>query len=351
MTEILSPEKLQEDYQRVANLDPLSLDAVMTRIPSLNTRGDVEALVAITNQAVSNVKFDALSRFDSLAALRDLDFLLSSVVRHDPTATSRIHGLDDMLTSLAVNADSVPRGTVYTYAIANPQGARRRTFTGTPEEESFIEAVANGTIALDNALVEMANSAGGSDAQMVAALLKTTESLDVMIESILSVRKVISPQFFTDEMRPYFEPLRVAGKKYTGAGGAQLQLVALDFMLWGYDDDDEIYREYLVENWQYLTPAQKSAAEVFVQRQQGSLLNDILSHPEGETSDILNPTIEVLRKLRKFRYPHRKVAQDNFKIRADDAVGSGAYNTSILDVLIEKTESAMKRLEDNKHED
>lgn len=351
MAETLSLEQLRQDYQRVAELDPLSLDDVMTKVPSLNAEGNLDALVGITNQAINQINFTILSRLDSLAALRDLDFLLSSVVRHDPTATSRIRGLDDVLTSLAVNADSVPRGTVYTYAIANPQGERRRTFTGTTEEESFIEAVANGTVALDNALVEMANSAGGSDAQMVAALLKTTESLDVMVESILSVRKVISPQFFTGEMRPYFEPLRVAGKKYTGAGGAQLQLVALDFMLWGCDDDDEIYQEYLVENWQYLTPAQKSAAEVFVRRQQGSLLNDILSRPEGETSDIVDPTIGVLRKLRKFRYPHRKVAQDNFKIRADDAVGSGAYNTSILDILIEKTESAMKRLEDNKHED
>lgn len=52
----------------------------------------------------------------------------------------------------------------------------------------------------------------------------------------------------------------------------------------------------------------------------------------------------------KFRYPHRKLARDNFKIRPDGSVGSGVYTTDILDVLLNETIGAIEKLEGIAHE-
>jgi hypothetical protein len=66
--------------------------------------------------------------------------------------------------------------------------------------------------------------------------------------------------------------------------------------------------------------------------------------------DSRQATTDLLRKIRKFRYPHRKIAQDNFKLRPDDAVGSGSYKPDILDVLIDKTEKAIAQVEESRRE-
>ena len=71
-----------------------------------------------------------------------------------------------------------------------------------------------------------------------------------MVKSIISVKRTVSPEFFTNDMRPYFESMTVGGKEYTGAGGAQMQLLALDYMLWGSTDESEDYRHFYEENYQ-----------------------------------------------------------------------------------------------------
>ena len=331
-------------YADIAELDPLDLDHAMRELPNWNIHGLTDAILDRAGKSVTTAgKISA--RGDAVAALRDLDFLAGSLVKHGIDPVQSVSGLETELLRLGAIAETVPRGTVYTYSVINPVDERMRTFTGSVEEKEFIGAVRVGTLALDQAVTNISCSLESPDSALSEALASSATNMDTMIASILKVREKVSPQFFTHEMRPFFDPLKIGGEKFTGAGGAQMQLIAVDRMLWGIDDSSEDYEAFYEENERYLTPAQRDSVNQFAQQGKGeSLLTLFEKNPEKYPLSI-EQAASLLRKIRKFRYPHRKVAQDNFNIRKAGSVGSGSYTTGILDVLIDKTEHAMHRLE------
>lgn len=343
----MSPESLTvpelDAYTKISHLDPLGMDDFFTLLPEINQAKDTEAISTSIEVAIDRaLNIDFFDRFTATATLRDFDFLLSSAVRHGLDPVNHYPGLAELLVTLGRVAETVPRGTVTTYAVVNPIGERQRTFTGSDTERIFIDAVARGAVALEGALETLAN------VDELAGMRSINTSLDVMISSIVAVKRNVSPEFFTNELRPYFDPIEIQGRKYLGAGGAQLQFVALDFALWGVDDDDAMYRGYFDENKDYLTAAQKEYLASIIDSNNGqSLITSLVQNPRPE---VATECLEVLKKLKKFRYPHRKVARDNFQLRGPGDVGSGSYTTNILDVLIDKIEDAYCTLVEIVHE-
>jgi len=352
MLETLGPRLDFPSYDEVARRDPLKIDQAMRILPELNAEGDVKGLEVVTREALEESQRQVnMSQTDALAIIRDMDFLASSLLRHEVHPFEAMPELEAELLRVSEAAKTVPRGTVFTYTAANPAGDRRRSFTGTPEEEVFIDAVSRSIVALDGAVDNIGNiSTYGRESSLVAALNDSGVAMDEMVRSIIEVKRTVTPEFFSSQMRPYFESLTIGDKKYTGSGGAQIQLVAIDFMLWGCEEQDPDYLAFFAENVGYLTPVQQRAIENYLENNGDRSVVSLITQEPEMGDDSRQAALDLLRKIRKFRYPHRKIAQDNFKLRPDDAVGSGSYKPDILDVLIDKTERAIARVEGSRHE-
>lgn len=55
---------------------------------------------------------------------------------------------------------------------------------------------------------------------------------------------------------------------------------------------------------------------------------------------------EILLTLEQFRNIHLRIAQDNMAIRMPGSVGSGGYDTQILEILLSSTKVARQQIED-----
>ncbi len=348
--ETLRPRLDFPSYEEVAKRDPLNIDGAMKILPDLNAESNIEGLEAVTKDALDESRRQrVLSQTDALAVIRDMDFLTSSLLRHGVQPFEVVPELEAELLRVSAIARTVPRGTVFTYAAANPAGERRRSFTGTAEEDVFIDAVSRSIVALDDA-VDKIGSVSPYSGDVTAALNTSGAAMDEMVRSIIEVKRTVTPEFFTFQMRPYFESLTIGDKKYTGSGGAQIQLVAIDFMLWGCEDQDPDYLAFFADNVDYLTPVQQRAIENYLKNNGDRSVVSLITRESNADDDSRQAAVDLLRKIRKFRYPHRKIAQDNFKLRPDDAVGSGSYKPDILDVLIDKTEGAIAQVEESRYE-
>jgi hypothetical protein len=339
MRQIESLSPTLDNYTAASEMDPLRLDAFFAELPAINQAGDIDLLyTALAESVVNLIDNPPHSSASALAALRDLDFIASSYLRHGRNPIEDVVGLEDALIALGQLAGTVPRGTVATYALANPADERLRSFTGDPEEVLFIDAVRQTSLALESSLQDFVSL----DASEAFATLDT--NLDTAIQSIVAVMRTLPPEYFTNEMRPYFDPLVIGGERYLGAGGAQLQFVAFDYVLWGADETDATYVKYFHENYNYLTPSQRTSIEQILEKYQNNTLLKHLALTDDKEAAV--SALGALKKMKKFRHPHRKLAQDNFKVRKQGQVGSGSYTTDILDVLLEKTEQAIEVVEE-----
>lgn len=333
------------DCHTIAKLDPLNLDYFLTEIPSINARGDTSSLITLSKIAIETLHSTTdITNNEAFASLRDLDFLLGSCIRHELDPINDVDGFEESLLFLGRIAGTIPRGSVYTYSISNPDNERQRSFTGSLEENKFIDAVRTGTSAMDNALIKLSQSSPENPKELITGLDITTSAMDVMVGAIGKVMKTVSPEYFTHQLRPYFEPAIIGGKLYTGAGGAQMQLLGIDRILWGKTDGDETYNQFYEENFQYLTPDHQNAISHYLNRHDKTILETVLEEGTGPDNELSNATLRLLKTIRKFRYPHRKVARDNFNLRSENSVGSGSYTPEILDLLINKTEHAINTI-------
>lgn len=324
-------------YEIVRMLDPLVVDEQIHDLPHLNDRADVDAIRNITYQAVDRIEGTDLDPAASTAALRDLDFLLSSALRHGADFIVEEPRVERLLLRLGEQACMIPRGTVSTYALANPRGERERSFTGSPEERLFIESVRSGAEDVEASLIAYVEQG------QIAGLDSMADGIQTMIDSIIKVKRGITPAYFTGELRPYFEPLTIGGETYAGSGGAQLQFVAVDYLLWGADCTDSVYQDYFKDNVRYLSPEQRELMRRAIDANGGQSLVSLVA--ESHDKELAAKATIVLQGLKKFRYPHRKLARDNFAIRPQGSVGSGIYTADILDVLLDETMAAIDTLQ------
>lgn len=339
---MFKPELAENDpYVRARLLDPLNIDDVIHQLPAFNAIADVDSIAKHTRDAIARAAL-VEGEVEAIASIRDLDFFLSSAVRHGIQPNEIIDNLDDTMVGLGAIAGTIPRGNVATYATANPTDTRQRTFTGERPEKLFIGAVAQTALALDGALRVF------GDKNYEQGLIALDFGLDAMVKSIIAVRREVTPEFFTGTLRPYFDSMTIAGKQYLGSGGAQLQLVGIDYLLWGCSDQNQDYRDFFDENVKYMTPQQQAYVKHALTQHDGQSIVEYLK--ENRDPDAITTAISVLKKIRKFRYPHKKIADDNFKLRQEGSVGSGGYTPDILGLLITKNEAALTRLQDTLHD-
>lgn len=335
---------IEIDYKKATELDPLGIDADLFHLPEYNERADVLMIRQLGEKAVGNFRKTSVENTEeSYAVLRDLDFIASSLDRHGFNPTSEVDGLEGAMVWAGFMGDSTPRGTITTYAGINPDGERRRSFTGSKEEDVFIDSLKVSFDDLEIAMNGLARLTSRSDdVDFTHSLDKSTLAMQTMTNSTVAVIRNIPPEIFTGQIRPYFEPLNLAGKSYVAANGSQLQLVGIEKMVYGTGGVDSVESDFFDENMPYLNAAQRDKLRVFTDTNQGKDLLTMIEErrSEGEdTSEVLVSVAALTKMIRKFRYPHRKVAEDNFKLRPDGSVGSGSYTPAVLTDLIKSTEA------------
>ena len=330
------------NFETISKLDPLEFDGMHSQLIEINTRNDSTALIDQYEEMVQRalcLMEDDIDTDSAVAALRDLDFVIGSLLKQGEESLLLSEPSQRALGSLALAAGTVPRGTVYTYAACNPDDNRRRSYTGSQDEFLFIDAVKEGVNALDACADDLTTVLHDG-----SRLGNASQQMGRLVTSIVKVKRGMTPGYFTDNMRPFFNSLRVNGEKYAGPGGAQMQVVAIDSMLWGLGCKDEVYLSYFKDNIKYLTPNQREQLNDFGNATDGRSITALLK--SGDLSpELVAPTIDLLRTLQKFRHPHRKVASDNFNIRSEGAVGSGNYTPVILDDLMSLNKRAISELE------
>ncbi len=345
----ISPESSAgalEKYARVSEIDPLDVDHLMEKVPEYNSTGSVEDLKEIIASALERApRTESMGECEALACLRDLDFLAASILRHGGNPFE-VAGLEAYMLACGQTAGTIPRGTVFTYAIGNPTGQRRRRFTDTAAEEAFIEATTEACKALDESVIWLAQvNVGGEDDKIAGCVSMASCGVKTCTRAMRDVHSRVDPAWFSSTLRPYFDPLLIDGQKYLAPGGAQLPFLALDFILWGADAGDDFYDTYFRDNLPYCDPAYRCLIDQYYMQNDGySIARSLLEAREGFPT-VVREVVGLYGSLRSFRSIHRLVAQRSFSARAEESVGSGGSTPAMLDRLYNLTivsQSAMK---------
>lgn len=335
--------------QSVSMLDPLGFDEyfIEGKFSQAATATDSGHIRTLVSEMVASIALDSIAAMDevsAMAAARDLNMVASAVVKFGMPMHEFPH-LEELLLLLAEKTHEVPTDTVFGYGTRNPKGLRQRSFTKTKEEALFVESFSAGINGLAASLagLETVQSMEISNSRFAPLVRDSAQYLQQMHEAIMSVRKHVSPDFFTHQLRPFFDPKTLRGQTYFAAGGAQMPVTMIDLLLWGIEDIDRTYLSYRNENLRYLPRSYRSKVESIVSLP--SIIKSVTASAcrglpptvQQTASDSLKSLQELTDQLIRFRAPHLAVAKANMRIRSADAVGSGGYDASILQYLITRT--------------
>ncbi|HEY1074590.1 MAG TPA: monodechloroaminopyrrolnitrin synthase PrnB family protein [Patescibacteria group bacterium] len=333
--------------RRVALLDPLRADSYFSEVFHSLQMPDA-VYDSFSGYVPDRERIAFFDREQAMAATRDLGLVASTIVRWGGQVAT-YEPLESALLLLSQKTGEIPADTVESYGPRNQAGARTRTYTGTVGERFFIHSFTAAMKELPDVcdLLELARETPLSSPQYAQSLIRAYEGFQAMVQAIVGVHALITPEFFTTILRPYFEPKVVGGKSYYAPGGAQMALTLVDLLVWGAEDDTPEYRHYWRENVEYLPQSVRDNLGTVVRG--GSLLRSAeramaKECPNAHTQRSLEALRRFIVGLEQFRYPHRKVAEANMAIRSPQAVGSGGYTSSILNLLLELTYVARVRV-------
>jgi hypothetical protein len=326
-----------------AELDPLGADDFFANtFPWLSEEGRMAELAELASDLVP--KAATIARYtvpEAQAATRDLAMIASALQRwHEPF--SIVGGLEEALLRLSALTFEPPADTVYSYGPRNPRGDRTRRYTTHKSEDVFIESFRAGMLNLPHALDLVMTAHGLSifDRGYVQALRTADDFLVQMVDAIVTVRRHVTPEFFTSVMRPFFDAKTVGGRVYLAPGGAHMPVIILDQLLWAIGLQDPVYVAYFFENLEYQPPYVRELA--IRMAEQPSLITQACEATAGlpslpaQAGSSLRALERLLTTLSKFRMPHLVVAKANFALRGDTDVGSGGYQPDILEYLIDR---------------
>lgn len=334
----------------VSQLDPLGVDDFFKeRFQRLNEKGNLEELIHYCSEFITIYKqIDHLDLYTSLAITRDLGFIASSITRHGGNI-AQVEGLEKTLLNLSEITLEVPRDNVNSYATRNPKGERLRTYTRFNEEIIFIENVRKSMDKLHKCVecllvVKETEPTSENYSQMIQ---NAVGFFEVMIESVVDTKRKLPPLFFTNELRPYFPPLTIGGTTYYGPGGAQMSMIVVDYLLYGSSLSEKRYVNYLEDTVKYMPSEYRN---IIIQYEGQPSIIDVFVNKISETSDhtmiieSLRAINKIMKRIMIFRTPHRQMANENMLVRPPKSVGSGGYDTSILDYLCDLTSGVMNEV-------
>ncbi|GIL25596.1 monodechloroaminopyrrolnitrin synthase PrnB family protein [Actinocatenispora comari] len=340
------------DSRLVRELDPLDADETYRRLPEMNAAADVPALVGALRRLAGNAAaVTDGSPYECRAAMRDLGLLLGSVKRHGVEPVTAVPEAEPVLLRLAARGDVVPRDTVHHYSVWNPYGERQRSYTGSSQETALIDSVRLSLPRLSQAveLCDPLTRAELTDPEFLTAMGSFRAHLASLDEAIELVIGRVTPAFFANELRPYFDEVTVDGRVWRGGAGAGLPMPLLDLTLWAADhdpdDEDSVgYAEFWAGGVAYALPewrrryAQLAGVPSLVARVTAAL-DEVGDGPMDDRLWAAATAVEQsLRALLSFRAKHLTVARKSYQ---EDVrlfpVGSSGGSVELLASIVRLT--------------
>ncbi|CAI1020161.1 monodechloroaminopyrrolnitrin synthase PrnB family protein [Serratia quinivorans] len=339
-------------HAAVATCDPLQARSLVLQLPGLNRNKDVPGIVGLLREFLPVRGVPSGWGFvEAAAAMRDIGFFLGSLKRHGHEPVDVVPGLEPVLLDLARMTDLPPRETLLHVTVWNPAAAdAQRSYTGLSDEAHLLESVRISMAALEAAItvtvelhdVPLRSPAFAQGCDDLAAYLQK------MVESIVYAYRFISPQVFYDELRPFYEPIRVGGQSYLGPGAVEMPLFVLDHVLWGSQSDHQAYQEFKETYLPYVLPAYRAVYARFAGKP--SLVDRAIGEARvGAQGEPVRAGLAALNRifviLLRFRAPHVQLAERVYEAgRSGPAIGSGGYAPSMLGDLVTLTLAARSRI-------
>jgi hypothetical protein len=154
----------------------------------------------------------------------------------------------------------------------------------------------------------------------------------------------VTPEFFAQVMRPYYEEITVGGIEYLGPAAAHVPLFLVDLAIWASDHSDPIYDAFLHEAAQHTLPQWRLLVPVWERKP--SLVTQVsaafaaVQSAEAPQTLLLaaEALFKVLRTLVVFRGKHFGIARKAYRdeVRLYE-LGSGGGSIALLRTILDLT--------------
>ena len=337
------------DGVEIARLDPLGADCFLSRLPEINRNGHLGALTAFLADVAST---DGVMDFDAdnaRAAMRDVGMVLGSIRRHGRQPCELVPQIEPVLLTWGHTTELVPRDTVVHYGAWNPVGDRERTYTGDPQESALIDSVrqAADLIPAMAIWVATAHSRGWGTPKSIAALEVAATHFDTYCANFEVVRTTVTPEFFAENLRPYFEPITIAGRTFNGPAAAYLPLYLVDELVWG--ESQGAHAEMIDHAVQYGQPLWSGLVEELRRHTPMSVefIADLkrAGHPDALEREALIAA-HIINRLVQFRGRHSALAERAYNAAITEfQQGSGGYSPDMLRQITRATINARRQID------
>lgn len=309
-------------------------------IRRLNTAGDAQEA-----SRTSLVALDKLHHFQvnnpnqpPRALVREAGIFIGTYLRYNLT----LDFPEEQITYTPTTpAGQSPYHTVYDYA---PLTGPYLSFTNTPQELAFQEAVRAGTISMTQTAIALENihTNGVTDPKSEALAKRAMASYTTSVNSITAVIRSVGGEFFARSMRPFFNPLRLNDRSYDAPGGSQLPQIFIDQILFACDLDSQDFRHHHRQNLCYLPTVVQAKTLAFDTKPSLLSLYEE-AHRLGQKTYGLDHLKDLVATIYSMRRAHLRLASDSFSHRNQGAKGSGGQDPTFLDSLTDITHLQLQR--------
>lgn len=323
-------------------LDPIGFDKKIGLLHSFNQKKMTREIIQMMYdllplpEALENFTYE-----DSIAAMRDLGIFIGILKRNGIEPVEVVPELEYVLLVLMVKTNLPPRDTLLHYTSWNPTNDRVRTYTGLKDEKYLIESVKMAMPDLFSAIIELEklHCIALTDPLFAIQCQHVQEKISVMVKGIVHAKRNVSPAVFANELRFYYDPIKVDyGKDYIGPGAVEMPMFVFDHLLWSCDCSDEEYAKfkegYLLYNLGFI-------GDIYWKfKNQPSLLSIALEKLKDKPcADVLRSVYQIQQLgniLKSFRMPHKKLAENAYAHGEEHnkTTGSGGYAPTILEKIL-----------------
>ncbi|MGW2557765.1 monodechloroaminopyrrolnitrin synthase PrnB family protein [Streptomyces sp. NPDC001514] len=340
------------DIRTVSALDPLRADSFYPRLPGINATADVPALVDALRRLLPDLDtVGSYSLPERLAAMRDLGLLLGSLKRHGTQPVEAVPEAEPILVELGRSTGMVPRDTVHHYTEWNPTNFRRRMYTGDKMEGFLMDGARLSLPHVADAvdLCSLLYDADPADQETAQLLDQVDRSVSIFDELITMVTEKVTPEFFAQQVRPYYEDITVDGRSYFGPAAAHVPLFLVDMVIWASDRGDPVYDAFIDEvaphtlpQWRALLAGWSNGPSLVTKVEaaltEAGVGDAAAGAPPPQLLDTARSLAAVLRTLTVFRGKHLTIARKAYRdeVRLYE-LGSGNGSITLLHQILALT--------------
>lgn len=328
--------------QAIVALDPIRFDHNLKLLHLLNKSGDTKEIIQLLYRSLPVPDtLDAYSYEEAIATMRDLGIFIGILKKHGIEPVEVVPELEYVLLVLMVKTDLPPRDTLLHYTLWNPSGPRMRTYTGLADEKHLIESVQIAMPDLMEAVVQLEalHQKDLYGPQFAIECHDLREKMEKMVNGIVHAKRNVSPAVFANELRFYYDPIKVDyNKEYIGPGAVEMPMFVFDHLLWSSDCSDPEYTRFkeglLPYSLRFIRDIywRFNNTPSLVSRLQ-QMLNE---KPCIEYCQAAQAALDLCTVLKSFRMPHKKLAENAYA-HSDEhhrEKGSGGYSTDVLQHII-----------------